>query len=135
LQNLSDIRITRPTHGKSLRILLPIQLVLASKDLFSSLTTQKIKTLKQAEEYNRQHPNFKVEILLAEYETLKKNVSFEMNNDGNQPWNSPSANSFEKDPLKYYITRPSIIEVLGSKGSGKTALALKLALLFSSFNA
>jgi superfamily I DNA and RNA helicase len=34
----------------------------------------------------------------------------------------------------YYLARPSIIEVMGAKGSGKTALLLKIALEYHSVN-
>jgi superfamily I DNA and RNA helicase len=49
-------------------------------------------------------------------------------------WNHSLLGQFEADPLKYYLTRPAIVEVIGGKGSGKTALLLRLALEFHSTN-
>lgn len=39
-----------------------------------------------------------------------------------------------KNPIQYYWTKPSVIEVIGPKGNGKTALALKLALNYAQIN-
>jgi hypothetical protein len=36
--------------------------------------------------------------------------------------------------LKYYLIRPTILEIVGGKGNGKTALLLRLILEYHSFN-
>jgi hypothetical protein len=44
-----------------------MQLVLASRELFLSLATLKVKTLKQAADLTKQHPNTRIDELLGEY--------------------------------------------------------------------
>ena len=36
----------------------------------------------------------------------------------------------DKDPMKFYWNTPSIIEIIGMKGSGKTSLALQLCMQY-----
>ena len=40
----------------------------------------------------------------------------------------------EKDPISYYWSHPSMIQIMGNKGSGKTALALKICKEFAKAN-
>lgn len=37
----------------------------------------------------------------------------------------------EKDPMGFYWSHPSVVEIMGMKGAGKTALALQFCQQFS----
>jgi len=71
--------------------------------------------------------NPKIQSVVDQYHNIREDVFAKMN-DSCQLINFDNMNLGinEKNPLSYYWERPSIVEVIGQKGSGKTALALNL---------
>jgi hypothetical protein len=67
-------------HGRTLRTSILMQLLLASKDVFLSLSMQKIKTLKQAEELLKTNNNPKIKNVVDQYRSIHEKV-FESMND------------------------------------------------------
>lgn len=99
------------------------------------MSLQKIKTLKQAEEYIKTNPNQKVQKVVDLYHQTHAKVFADMSDENSYIDFTTNAVSFDhRHPLKYYWATPSLVEIIGQKGTGKTALALKFALEYVSCN-
>lgn len=121
---------TRQYYERTFRNSHPIQLLLASKELYMALSTYKLKTLEQAEKHAQLQDNRKLQALVQQYAIIKDEVEKQMSLPCSQIEIQPDI-SFEDDPIGYYLKTVSIIEIVGSKSSGKTSLALKLAVNYS----
>ena len=71
---------------------------------------QKIKTLKQAEQHNKNNPSEKVQNIIDQYYGIQEGVFGAMNDVGSYvEFNSFNVVFNEKDPMSYYWHHPSII--------------------------